>query len=192
MIGRWGVVLALMPCAAWAQEDPMELQRCIWRCLADSPGAASAQYQQCVAAQCGEEPAAPVASPSFAGAGSAPWGVGVTGDGLGHYAGQVAPESGNLFYYTCDASGQQNLILSGPEGPSAVLTLEVDGQRFGLWFEQTSGGYTARLEPGSPVPGLLGAARRFELRNDAGGSLGAFAMVGAGAAIGGARAACGL
>lgn len=41
--------------AASAEEDPMEEQRCVWRCLADSKGNTDPAYKQCVAAQCGGE-----------------------------------------------------------------------------------------------------------------------------------------
>lgn len=198
MLRRVLAVLAVLPGMAGAEEDYMEVQRCVWRCLADSPGAESAQYHQCVAAKCNEpsaEPALPraAAPPAAPASGFPAWTFGATADGLGRYAGQFAAETGNVIYYTCDGSGTENLLLSGEvEGPGAVLTLDVDGQAFGLWFEPSPGGYTARLEPGSPVPGLLMRARRFELRNGAGWSLGRFAMGGAGAAIGGARASCGL
>ena len=176
----------------------MEVQRCIWRCLADSPGAESAQYHQCVAAKCNEAPASPAlpraAAPTVAPFSAFPdWSFGATADGLGRYAGQYAAKTGNLIYYTCDGSGTQNLLLSGEvEGPGGVLTLDVDGQAFGLWFEPSPGGYTARLEPGSPVPELLMRAARLEVRNEAGWSLGQFAMGGARQAIGSAQASCGL
>ncbi|MFN4191703.1 MAG: hypothetical protein ACK4FR_02065 [Tabrizicola sp.] len=198
MIRTSVVVLAVLPGVASAQEDYMEVQRCVWRCLADSPGAESAEYHQCVAASCGE-PAPesalpPAAAPPVAPAsGFSAWTFGQTADGQGRYAGQYAAETGSLIYYTCDGSGTQNLLLSGEaEGPGGVLTLDADGQVLGLWFEPSPGGYTARLEPGSPVPDLLMRAARFELRNEAGWSLGRFAMGGAREAIGSARASCGL
>lgn len=122
-----------------------------------------------------------------------PQSQGRTQDGQAHYAGQFAPETGNYLYYTCDASGTQNLLLAGgTEGPAAVLTPDVDGQVLGLWFEASDGGNTARLDLGSRVPCLLVGARRLDLHNEAGWSLGLFGMAGAVAAIGGARAACGL
>jgi hypothetical protein len=194
-------ILAIMfgmtlPGIALAEEDYMEVQRCVWRCLADSPGAESAEYNQCVAAKCNETvavPAAPGPAPSAALSAVPPWIFGATGDGQGRYAGQVAAETGNNLYYTCDASGVQNLLLSGEvEGPSAILSVDVDGQVFGLFFEQSPGGYTARLEPGSPVPEMFMRAELVHLRNEAGWSLGRFSMAGADLAIAGARAACGL
>jgi hypothetical protein len=58
----WFLLAALSLAApAAAQEDPMELQRCIWRCLANSQGADDPAYGQCVANICdgGGESAAP-------------------------------------------------------------------------------------------------------------------------------------
>jgi hypothetical protein len=192
MTGRLIAILAILPGMALAQEDYMEVQRCVWRCLADSPGAESAEYNQCVAAKC-NEPLTTPAAPSVAVSEVPPWTSGATGDGQGRYAGQFAPETGSILYYTCNATGVQNLLLSGEaEGPSAILTVDVDGQVFGLFFEQSPGGYTAKLEPGSPVPELFMRAERVDLRNEAGWSLGQFRMGGARAAISGARAGCGL
>lgn len=190
-------ILAVLPAIAAAEEDYMEVQRCIWRCLADSPGAESAQYNQCVARQCNDpapDPAPPVTvAPAPATTSFPAWSFGATADGQGRYAGQFAAETGNLLYYTCDGSGVQNLLLSGEvEGPDAVLTLDADGQVLGLWFAQSPGGYTAQLEPGSPVPDLLMRASQVELRNEAGWSLGRFRMGGAREAISSARASCGL
>jgi hypothetical protein len=195
-MARWQVLLALVwPVAASAQDDAMEVQRCVWRCLADSPGAESAQYNQCVAAKCSESAAAPPVRSERAGSdlGGTPWSYGPTQDGQGFFAGQYAPDTGNILYYTCDRSGAQNLLLAGEiEGPAAVLNLEANGQVLGLWFVPTAGGFTSRLDPGSEVPELLASARRLALRNQAGWPLGAFGMLGAGTAINAARAACGL
>lgn len=50
----WGLVLLLgagaLPAAA--QPDPMEEQRCVWRCLAQSRGNTDPAYDACVRAQC--------------------------------------------------------------------------------------------------------------------------------------------
>lgn len=47
------IALALAASAAGAQgDDGMEQQRCVWSCLANSPGAASAEYNACVAQLC--------------------------------------------------------------------------------------------------------------------------------------------
>jgi hypothetical protein len=189
--------LVALPSLAAAEEDYMEVQRCVWRCLHGSPGAESQEYQQCVADKCNDPvaaaPAPQAAPPQPPAVAGPPWSQGATQDGLGFFAGQVAPEAGTVLYYTCDTGGAQNLILSGRlDGPAAVLNLDADGQVIGLWFEATPGGLTSRLEPGSPLPGLIAAVRRLEVRSEAGQSLGTFAMAGAGPAINAARAACGL
>lgn len=42
--------------AAAVDDDVMEVQRCIWRCLADSKGSSDPEYTACVAARCNDEP----------------------------------------------------------------------------------------------------------------------------------------
>ncbi|MEI4486830.1 hypothetical protein V8J36_11570 [Frigidibacter sp. MR17.14] len=53
--------------AAIAQADPMETQRCVWACLANSAGASDPAYHACVAARCddGSAGAAPPAQRSL-------------------------------------------------------------------------------------------------------------------------------
>ena len=38
-----------------AEDDPMELQRCIWRCLAGAKGPDDPKYHKCVEAKCDME-----------------------------------------------------------------------------------------------------------------------------------------
>jgi|GEM_PF-2744859 len=54
----------LLAAPAAAQDDPMEMQRCIWSCLADSKGADDPAYHQCIARNCHEGAAAAPATPS--------------------------------------------------------------------------------------------------------------------------------
>ncbi len=67
----------------------MVLQRCIWSCLAHSPGAASPQYEQCVTARCtdallyGHQ-----------------WTSGIASDGVHRFATTQA-EQGMAFTYFC-------------------------------------------------------------------------------------------
>lgn len=49
---RGAIVSLLMIGPALAQEDPMEEQRCVWACLANSPGADSDEYNACVRQYC--------------------------------------------------------------------------------------------------------------------------------------------
>ncbi|NBE08629.1 hypothetical protein [Paragemmobacter ruber] len=60
------VALSLVASATWAQgDDGMEQQRCVWSCLANSPGAASAEYNACVAQLCEAlNPGSPTADPA--------------------------------------------------------------------------------------------------------------------------------
>lgn len=62
-------LLLLGSSAAVAEDDPMEFQRCIWRCLANSGGASDPAYNACVQNICeggSSEPVAP-AAPSQSG-----------------------------------------------------------------------------------------------------------------------------
>lgn len=63
------VVLALLGTAApaAAQMDPMEEQRCVWRCLSQSRGASDPAYDACVRAQCMRRPPRSSAAPSGGG-----------------------------------------------------------------------------------------------------------------------------
>ncbi|QFT59833.1 hypothetical protein FIU94_13450 [Sulfitobacter sp. THAF37] len=85
--------------AAAQQGDPMDVQRCIWRCLAASSGPASSEYNQCVVRLCSGDP---VASPSPAVPPPAPlaWRAGLASDGVHRFAGADA-EQGYGFYYFC-------------------------------------------------------------------------------------------
>ncbi|MEZ5913792.1 MAG: hypothetical protein R3D84_17510 [Paracoccaceae bacterium] len=86
----------VQPAAAQDMADPMALQRCIWQCLSNSPGAESAEYSACVAEHCDEGGAPPQA---MAPAADAPrWSQGATADGLGRYAAVVAEQRQNRLY----------------------------------------------------------------------------------------------
>lgn len=50
--GLMAVLVLALPVRAQVADDPMELQRCVWRCLTNSPDAASAACHQCVADVC--------------------------------------------------------------------------------------------------------------------------------------------
>lgn len=76
--GLWALAVVVVAVAgvppAVAQPDPMEEQRCVWRCLANSRGNTDPAYDACVRAQClGQAPprngaprVAPPASPPLA------------------------------------------------------------------------------------------------------------------------------
>lgn len=156
------VATLTMPLPAAAQEGPeWEAQRCIWRCLADSPGAASAEYNACVAATCNEPAAAPAPM----------WTGGITADGQGRFAGIADPATGALLYFMCAPGRPPFLMITGPEGPSATLTLDVDGQRFALPFTENGGSYVTPMPPGSPPLVAMVTGRRATFFNDLGTAL---------------------
>lgn len=155
---RWIFGLAILgwlaPTAAVAQTDgpEWEAQRCIWRCLAESPGAASRQYNDCVARMCSGEPARAPAPPAPTGTGRV-WFAARTGDGQGNLAGIADQSTGTAFDLICGRDGRRNLALFGPEGPAAVLTILIDGRRFERPFVPHAGGITPRsprMRPKSP------------------------------------------
>lgn len=153
------LLLALPPQAA-AQGDPMEQQRCVWACLASSPGVESAEYPACVAARC--TAAAAPATPQPA------WTGGATADGRGRFAGVADPATGAVLYFLCGPGGRSFLSITGPEGPSATLTLDVDGQRFAIPFTAEGGAYYTPMPPGAPPLVALVTGRRAVILNAAG------------------------
>jgi hypothetical protein len=168
-------VLAAGARPAAAQSDGMEVQRCIWRCLAAARGASNPAYHACAEAQCTD--AALGLAPAVA-----PWAFGVTADGTGMYAGTEDGE-GRSLYVICQRQGATYLALFGPEGPDADLTVRVEAQAFTLPFRQDQGGYFALLQPGSPVPAALAAGQVVEVANGIGTVLARLSLAGAGPAI---------
>ena len=149
----------------------MEMQRCIWRCLAGSPGAASPQYGECVARLC------------TGAAQSAAWTTGITTDGTGRYAGTSDPATGNEFHFICWPVGQSYLMLTGPEGPDAVLPVTVAGQTYAVPFTGYGGYGMAAIPVDSPIIAGIWQGGTLSIRNDAGYSLGTFTLDGAPLAI---------
>lgn len=68
------LVLAVLgaTASAKAQMDPMEEQRCVWRCLSQSRGASDPAYDACVRAQCMGRPPRSSVAPSGGSAKDAP------------------------------------------------------------------------------------------------------------------------
>jgi hypothetical protein len=171
--------------AVRAEGDPMEVQRCVWRCLAGSPGADSREYNDCVLRLCSGSAAGPAPQSPRSG-----WSGGVTADGRGRYAAARDPGTGNDLYVICAAGGQGWLMLNGPEGPSARLMVVVDGAAHALDFAEQGGGYYAPAAPDSAVVLALMQGRRAGVVNGVGTALGDFDLAGAGAAIGAALQGC--
>ncbi|PKP73310.1 MAG: hypothetical protein CVT84_14190 [Alphaproteobacteria bacterium HGW-Alphaproteobacteria-6] len=180
---------------AAAQEDPeMEMQRCVWRCLADSPGAASAQYNACVQRLCVAQPA-PVQPVPVQPAPMQPvapvWSGGATADGLGSYAATSDRASSSTLYLICAPGRERYLMLVGSGGPSTMLDVVIDGAAHALWFTEQGGSYYATLPEGSPVIAALMRGRMVEIVNPAGYRAGTFSLAGAAGPISAALARCG-
>lgn len=101
------LALALIAAPALAQQDPMALQRCIWACLSQSPGAASPQYNQCVAQRC-----TPMAQPRVSA-----WSSGVATDGVHRFATTQA-EQGMAFTYFCTPGRSYFVLADVPVPPN--------------------------------------------------------------------------
>ncbi len=183
--------------AAAAQDDPMEAQRCVWQCLAASPGAASAEYNACVAARCNDSPAPQAAPPPAPGPAAVPqarpWTGGATADGRGHWAGVRSVEGGTDLLLICGPGGVRFLQVVGPEGgvAPADLIFVVDGAAHVVTFQQMEAvSATAVLSADAPVIAALAGGRSLILLNPAGYQLGRFGLAGAQAQISAALAAC--
>jgi hypothetical protein len=169
-IGLAAVALGAPPVLA-QDDDPMELQRCIWRCLADSPGAASPEYNACVERQCTAESPAPA------------WTTGVTADGAGRFAGTTDPETDSEFHFVCWPVGQSYLMLTGPEGPDAVLPVTVAGQTYAVPFTSYGGYHMAAIPVDSPIIAGIWQGGTLVVGGDTNPPLGTFGLDGAPLAI---------
>lgn len=176
--------MTLVPAAAAAQaipEDPMEVQRCIWACQANTPGADSAEYHACVAERCNGTPAGDPALPAPAwtqGAGDTPgW----------SYAAVTDPDTGIGLQVICGPGGQRSLWLTGAEGPDATLTLMVGGSPVPRRFLDRGGAAEADPPPDAAEIAALAASAELAVYNEAGHPLLGLRMNGAAAAL---AAAC--
>ncbi|AVO39199.2 hypothetical protein [Pukyongiella litopenaei] len=162
------LLLLVFPLAALAQDDdPMALQRCVWRCLADSKGADDPVYHQCVADHCSEREygAAETALPQQ-------WSHGTASDGVTRFAGVAAPSGdGSGFYYMCDGRGQSYVMLYAADAPAGPMTLFVSGQRFPVVLDRSRQQLTANMQPRGPfLTQVIGAPETGRLSAvDAGG-----------------------
>lgn len=175
---------ALVAAPASAQMSDEELQRCIWRCLADSPGAASSQYNACVQRLCtGDAPkSAPAARGGWSNRGAATGG------------GQMASVTVGLstLSYVCEQGKPAVLAISGLPGPSKGITLRVDNQSFQPPFTGRDGVHYTAVRPGSALLNALLAGNSVQIRNPGGNSVSNFPLAGSGRAIRTAMSRCGL
>lgn len=184
-------LIFLVACALGApvkaqQGDPMALQRCIWACLANSPGAASAAYHQCVNARC----AGPqVAAPS----GSAPsWQAGLASDGRSWTAG-VADQGndGRGIYYVCNRARESYLMLHGFHGRAGLYQLGIGGRLHPVLFDRRRGTLSVDLPANASLLGSLAAGNTISITDPDGRYQAALSLAGSRAAIGRALAECG-
>jgi len=141
----WLVLILLWPGAGGTQEDPMVLQRCIWACLADSPRAASLQYNQCVEVRCvaGEQQQATPRLPDF----RSDWQVGLASNGVHHYAGTQA-EQGYAFNYFC-TPGESYFVLADVPIEAGQYRMLIGSVEYLVPFDRTRGALTVDIPPGS-------------------------------------------
>lgn len=177
---------ALLGSPASAQIDVGEEQRCVWRCLADSPGAASRQYNDCVERMCvAPKPAAPKPAAPRA-------------DAWRHSGNRGAAQMASVtvgastLAYVCQRGKPGVIGVSGLPGPDSAVQVTVDGRAIGARFATQGGTHYTVAGPGSALIGALLAGNSAQFRNPAGRSSSTFPLAGSGAAIRAAMAGCGL
>ncbi|WP_370303357.1 hypothetical protein [Pseudooceanicola sp.] len=189
-MGRAFLFLILLALPAAAQEDPMALQRCIWRCLADSSGATDPRYHQCVERLCSAYPETPPGQP-YGGAQAAPpapaapaWSTGVATDGFSRYAGIVAQDgSGRSLYYMCTPHGLSYLALFGVQNAGRPFRFQIGGLEYQLSFDRSRGELTLNMPPRSPFLAALGQGGTLRILDGGGAHVMDLSLNGAWAAI---------
>lgn len=179
---RWFIfwVLAFLPHVASAQqENPMEMQRCIWACLANSPGAASAQYNQCVQARCIEQPSVPSATD---------WRAGLTRDGSHRFAG-IDAEQGYGFYYFCNAQ-ERYFALVGLPMDAGQFRLVIENTAYQVPFDRRRGDLSVDLPANSVLGQAMQAGGMMDIQSLSGEFLIRFSLRGATAALQQTASAC--
>lgn len=178
--------------AAFAQMDPGEEQRCVWRCLADSPGAESRQYQDCVERMCvAGQPAEP-ARPRAAAPAPAPkaaWAAGGRPGGS-QFAGVEIP-GGRSFRFVCPSPASHSsgmVFVAGMDGRGGG-TLEIDGKSYRLMPLIAEKGPLIAIVTAPLLRALMGGSAA-QVRTAAGAA--SFPLAGSGAAIRTALAGCGM
>ncbi|MFV0513067.1 MAG: hypothetical protein ACK5MY_05470 [Jhaorihella sp.] len=177
--------LLAMALPAMAQdEDPMAMQRCVWSCLANSPGASSLQYQQCVMRFCsadGHETDTP----------EPVWSFGLAGDGRTYSAGIAFQDnSGRGLYYMCTKSGESYLVLYRMAGLAGPYRLRVDGVDHWMNFDRARVELTAPLHRTNPFISALTRGASVQVFDAAGRFVMQVGLGNARTAIGDAIANC--
>jgi hypothetical protein len=182
----WGVP------PATAQMSPEEEQRCVWQCLANSPGAASAEYDSCVQERCVAQPRAEQPPVSPAPASPTPRAAWTSGAGKGgaHYAGVEIP--GRSFSYLCKRGGPGLLAIAGLSRRADAIGLRIDQQDYGLNFVAQNGILYTDAPAGSHLLRALLGGKAVHVTDQRSGANATFPLSGSGAAIRKALAGCGL
>ena len=166
--------------------DPMELQRCVWRCLADSPGAYSPQYHACVSRMCSTAPQRQNTPDSA-------WTGGVASDGVTRFAGVAAPDgSGRGFYFMCGAQSGGYLMLYALDRREGRYQLRIDGRGFPMMFHRARQQLTVDLAPGAPLLDILAGGSWIEIVDPDGMLALSVSLTAAAPALATARLGCGF
>lgn len=118
-------------------DDPMEFQRCIWRCLANSNGADDPAYQACITNICeGEEPAPQSRAASW---GNAPHQGEERRSVLG-CSDATNDDSWTCLIVRCDDDGKLGVYYDYSDGGIVGdFALDIDGARFPVVQDSSSG-----------------------------------------------------
>ena len=179
----------LSPLSVAAQQgDPMDVQRCIWRCLADSSGPASPEYNQCVARLCSGEPAAPLSTPAPPQPVPLAWRAGLASDGVHRFAGADA-EQGYGFYYFCTPQVSFFTLIGLPMD-AGQYRFVIGDVAYLVPLDRSRGDLSVNIPPGDVF--MQGVQAGSWLRVEAldGTSLIQFSLSGAGASINNAVQGC--
>ena len=213
-MGRLFAVLVFWAAAAGAQTDPMEAQRCVWACLANSSGANDPAYHACVEARCTQvfqqtqpqpQPAAPSPQRQLT---TGAWIYGPLDPSDwpyldGGFARVTAADRQITLAFWCGKEGTNgSLSLSGPavdaafgpdtnEAMQPVLLAVGDARtvrvRLG-WFDGALQGDVLRT--GAPIEDLS-AGSAVSIYTNAGGLVGTLPLLGSRQALGFALEQCG-
>ncbi|MDK3020347.1 hypothetical protein [Pseudodonghicola flavimaris] len=183
-----GTIAALSLGAPAAAFDVGETQRCIWRCLSGSPGAASREYNQCVARNCsGEEAPGTAAIPVLRGG----WRSGLAADGITYYAGATLSDSDPTGVYFMCAPGQAGyLMLYGSGAAAGIFSFGIGRARYPMPFDRRRQELTVTLMPGAAVLQAMAQGSWLVVRDGAGQPMLAGSLAGAGQALRQAQALC--
>ncbi|MFZ5963761.1 hypothetical protein ACOXXX_12470 [Thalassococcus sp. BH17M4-6] len=157
----YAVLLVLIGLPAAAQQDPMEVQRCVWSCLANHGPNTNPAYHQCVERVCvpmQQQQQAPAAQADA----RERWIAARTSAGVG-YAGVDGRRDGTGLYYFC-GQGQSFLRVVGIDGGERGMIIDVDGRQFPLSFRPNARNQPeSTLAPHAPVMQALQSGNRVKV-----------------------------